>query len=107
MQNDIPFETQKTFSTCRFPDTNALAKFDFYVNNQYLIEFDGIQHFEYKNDTGWNNKENFEKTQYRDNYKNQWCKNNGISLIRIPYYILNNLTIKDLLKEESKWLKDN
>ena len=30
---NIPFETQKTFPSCRFPDTNYFARFDFYVNN--------------------------------------------------------------------------
>lgn len=35
------FEQQKTFETCRNQKTNALLKFDFYINNQYLIEFDG------------------------------------------------------------------
>ena len=29
--NNIIFETQKTFETCRFPITKALAKFDFYL----------------------------------------------------------------------------
>lgn len=41
MAADIPFETQKTFDTCIF-DTGWPAKFDFYVNNEYLIEYDGI-----------------------------------------------------------------
>ena len=33
---NIPFQTQKTFENCRFPDTNALAKYDFFVNNKYF-----------------------------------------------------------------------
>lgn len=45
IENNIPFEQQKSFETCRFPNSNYLARFDFYVNNQYLIEFDGKQHF--------------------------------------------------------------
>ena len=48
--NNIHFETQKIFDNCRFPDTNFVAKFDFYIDNKYIIEFDGRQHFkEYKN----------------------------------------------------------
>ena len=71
----------------------------------YLIEFDGQQHFEYKeNKDCWNNEENFEKTQVRDNLKTQWCKDNNIPLIRIPYWHLKNLTIEDLKLETSKFI---
>lgn len=44
--NKISFECQKTFNSCRFIDTGALAKFDFYLQDyNILIEYDGIQHF--------------------------------------------------------------
>ena len=101
--NNIKFEQQKTFETCRFPDTNALARFDFYLPEyNILIEFDGEQHFKYEIGLStWNNKENFEKTQQRDIFKNQWCKNNNISLIRIPYTHYENICIEDLLLNSS------
>lgn len=89
---NIPFETEKTFDTCINPKTNKKLRFDFYVNNQYLIEFDGKQHF-----TQSKNWEPLEEVQYRDNLKNQWCKENHIQLIRIPYTKLKTLTIDDLL----------
>lgn len=38
---NISFVREASFDTCRFADTNKLARFDFYVNNTYLIEFDG------------------------------------------------------------------
>lgn len=98
-ENNIPFETQKTFESCRFPNSNYKAKFDFYVNNQYLIEYDGEQHFKYRNE-GWNNQSNFEKTKERDEYKNQWCQDNNIPLIRISYTQLKDLTIQDLIYKE-------
>jgi len=44
-ENNISFVREKTFESCRFTDTHALARFDFYVDNKYLIEFDGAQHF--------------------------------------------------------------
>lgn len=88
---NLPFIKEKTFETCRFLDTNALAKFDFYVNNSYLIEYDGIQHF--KPTFG---EELFTRTKEHDKYKNEWCKKNNIPLIRISYDQLKNLTIKDL-----------
>jgi hypothetical protein len=39
-------------------------------------------------------------TQIRDSIKNQWCKDNNIKLIRIPYIKYNDLTINDLIKGE-------
>ena len=80
----IPFEYQKSFNGCIFPDSGSLAKFDFYIDNFLLLEYDGIQHFEYKN-SGWNNLEQFQRLQKRDAYKNQWCEENNIKLVRIPY----------------------
>ena len=44
-ENNIPFVTQKTFENCRFPYSNRKARFDFYIDNKYLIEYDGEQHF--------------------------------------------------------------
>ena len=84
--------------------------FDFAIlNNQkkllYLIEFDGKQHYAYEEETtSWNNKEKIKKTQIRDNIKNQWCKNNNIPLIRIPYWHLPILCIEDLKIESSKFI---
>lgn len=93
-QANLPFIKEKTFESCRFPDTNALARFDFYVNDTYLIEYDGIQHF--KPTFNQLNENNFLLIQSHDEYKNQWCKENNIPLIRISYIQLKNLTIKDL-----------
>lgn len=88
----LQFEKEKTFDACRFPDTNALARFDFYVNNQYLIEFDGIQHF-----SPTFGEDALSKTQEHDIYKNNWCKANDIPLIRINYLQLENLKIEDII----------
>ena len=44
------------------------------------------------------------KTQKSDNYKNQWCKNNKIPLIRISYLNLRDLKIEDLILETSKYV---
>lgn len=95
VENNIPFEKEKTFPTCKFPESNGLARFDFYVNNQYLIEFDGIQHF--KPTFNALNPEYFDNIKKNDKYKNQWCQANNIPLIRIPYFKLNTLTIEDLI----------
>ena len=88
------------------------ARFDFAIfdnNNilQYFIEYDGSQHFEEnikENKSSWNSKENYEKTHERDLLKNQWCKENNIPLIRIPYTHLKDLCIEDLKLETSQFI---
>lgn len=74
-----------------YPDLiNPLAKkgrplsFDFFVQNQYIIEFDGKQHFSCKN-SGWDTQEHLEITHYRDMLKNTYCFTHNIPIIRIPY----------------------
>lgn len=99
--NNILFETEKTFDNCRFPDTNYHARFDFWVNNSYLIEFDGVQHFNIPNK--WDSKETYEIRKQRDDFKTEWCKKNNIPLIRIPYTQLSYLTLQDLLLDSSKF----
>ena len=56
-ENNISFKKQQTFETCRFSDTNAKAFFDFYVDNSYLIEYDGDIHF--NSTRGWIQKKIF------------------------------------------------
>lgn len=102
-QNNIPFECQKIFKNCVFPDTGRPAIFDFYVDNKYLIEYDGEQHF-IAHERGWSCSDKLIKTQERDKYKTKWCQESGIPLIRIPYTHFDKLTISDLLMEETQWL---
>lgn len=79
------------------------AKFDFYVNNQYLLEYDGETHY-ISNLHGWHTEEHLQAQQERDMIKNQWCKENNIPLIRIPYTHLQDLCIEDLKLETSKFI---
>ena len=93
---NIDYETEKIFNTCK--DKKELP-FDFFVNNQYLIEYDGEQHF---------NKDNifdYEYTHKHDLIKSNWCKTNQIPLIRIPYYHYDLLNINDLLLETSEYIE--
>ena len=100
IQNNIFYEKEKKFNNCK-SDKGYFYRFDFYVNNQYIIEFDGMQHYS-ENKVGWN--ESLSEIQKRDNDKTEWCKNNNIPLIRIPYWHLNNLTIEDLCLNTSKFI---
>ena len=94
LENNIPFKTEKTFDTCQ--DKRKLP-FDFYVESKYVIEYDGLQHYDEKTIFDYN------YTNYHDTIKTQWCKNNNIPLIRIPYYHYNNLTIEDLKLETTNF----
>ena len=69
-----------------------------------LIEFDGIQHFISKENNPWMTSQHLFENQQRDIFKNNWCLENNIPLIRIPYTHLNNLCIEDLLLQSSKYL---
>lgn len=94
-KNKINFEREKRFDDCR--DKKPLP-FDFYLTNYNVcIEYDGIQHYEPAFTDG-----SFEMTKRHDKIKNEYCKNNNIELIRIPYYekenIYNILTDKLLNK---------
>jgi hypothetical protein len=89
---NISYEREKTFKTCIFPDTKYLAKFDFYLPDyNLLIEYDGVGHF--KPTANWD----FEQTKRNDKFKNQWCKENNIPLIRIPYTDFNKISTDYLL----------
>lgn len=104
-ENNIQYVKQYSFPDCKFPKSNYLAKFDFYINNSYLIEYDGEQHFYYTTNTNtWNTKENYLKVQTHDEYKNNWCKVHNIPLIRIPYTHLKDLSINDLKLETSNFV---
>lgn len=96
-ENKISFEKEKIFEDCK--SLKRSARFDFWVNNQYLIEYDGIQHYE---PTFYTIE--FEKTQIRDSNKDQWCFENHIPLIRIPYWHLDKISLNDLLLETSNFV---
>lgn len=91
----IPFNYQYKF--------NSLSDktFDFYINKQYIIEFDGQQHF-FATGTGWDTLEHFERTRNSDLIKNKYCFENNIPLIRIPYN--EEYTIDDLKLETTRFL---
>lgn len=90
IENNIKYTKQKIFSDCVNPKTNCLLRFDFYLPEyNCCIEYDGEQHFKEKNT--WYTQEEFKELKERDSIKNQYCKNNNIKLIRIPYYDYNFL----------------
>lgn len=98
-KNSILFEKEKTFEDL-INDKKYQYRYDFYLPNyNRLIEFDGIQHYNY-NDQGWNTKEAFEKRQQSDRTKNKYALDNNISLVRIPYWERDNITLEMLLGDK-------
>lgn len=71
---------------------NKYLRYDFFVNNKVYVEFDGKQHFKpfYRLDKEKGEKQLL-KTQYNDKIKNQYCIDNNIPLIRIPYWEYDNI----------------
>lgn len=99
-ENNIHFEQEKV----AFKFSNGTnAKFDFFVQNKYYIEYDGETHY-MSNLHGWHTEERLKAQQERDLIKNQWCKDNNIPLIRIPYTRYNDLCLNDLLLETSNFI---
>jgi len=81
ISKNINFKRQKQFEDCR--NINKL-KFDFYLKDyNYIIEFDGIQHFEPIKIFGGEKK--FVETVVNDKIKNDYCIKNNINLCRISY----------------------
>lgn len=92
--NHINFYKEVNFDGCR---DELQLPFDFKVENEdgvYLIEYDGKQHF--SEEYAWSSF-SFEKTKKHDEIKNEWCKQHGIPLIRIPYTHYDKLCLEDLL----------
>lgn len=101
-ENNIVFEKQKTYDDLRNKNWGVL-RYDFYVpEGNYLIEYDGQQHFHYTN-LGWNDKEHYEKVKENDSIKDEYCRENGIPLIRIPYTQFDDLCLEDLRLETTKF----
>ena len=95
---NISYISEKTFSDCINPQTNYKLRFDIFIEALNLcIEFDGPQHFIAQELYG--GEEELIRTQYRDNIKNEYCKNKNINLIRISYKDKN---IEEILNERLK-----
>ncbi len=61
------------------------------------FEYNGIQHYEYSPFYHRNNVENFENQKLRDAKKIEYCRNNKIHLIIIPYTVKSNVELADFI----------
>lgn len=81
---NITFQPQKRFSDCKNQKQSDMLPFDFYLPDYNIcIEFDGEHHFHPIN--GWGGYDKFIITQENDRIKTQYCKDNNIILLRLPY----------------------
>lgn len=95
---NIKYEKQKIFKECKHI---TYLKFDFYLEDyNTCVEYDGIQHYKSNAFFGKNKNSSFEDLNTKDNIKNDFCKNNGIDLLRIPY------TEKNIKEKIQDFLKD-
>jgi len=103
INNNFLYDSEVSFDGCVY--INKLT-FDFVVYNKTdnsiykIIELDGQQH--YKPVCFGGDKKiallEFEKLKIKDQIKNEYCQNNNISLLRIPYWEFDN--IENILDEE-------
>ena len=102
-QYNIPYKYQY-----RFPDYQE-KEYDFFINDTYIIEFDGQQHF-FCTGSGWDTEDHLARTRKSDLEKNKYCFEHNIPIIRIPYnaqYTLSDLqlpTTPYLLTKENESL---
>lgn len=66
-----------------------------------LIEYNGTQHYFFTG-YGWDNEENFKKTQHRDIQKSEWCKKLNIPLYIIKYDDDINQKLYEILLSDMK-----
>lgn len=83
----VQYISQYKFLDCK--DQRPLP-FDFYLPEyNTCIEYDGEQHFfpvDFSGKDAGCAEQQFKITQYHDKIKNQYCADNGITLLRIPYF---------------------
>lgn len=100
---NIKYSKQKTFKDLISEGKRACDQllFDFAIYEKdrlsYLLEYDGIQHFE-----KGHLHNAYEKTSKNDSLKNKYCFENNIPLIRIPYDA--EYTFDDLVLETTRFL---
>lgn len=92
-ENNIIYETQKRFKNCK---NKRSLPFDFYLPKYNLcIEYQGEQH--YQPVKFWGGKERFEIYQQNDKIKKQYCIDNNICLLCLPYTLTNEEIKKEIL----------
>lgn len=83
----VDYTMQMKFDACRH---KRPLPFDFYLKNYNIaIEYQGEQHYRPVDIFG--GQEHFEQQKLHDEIKNEYCYDNNIQLITIPYWEFNNI----------------
>lgn len=93
-QNEVSFTEEYEVPGLISPSGRPL-RFDFAVfddegNLDFLIEYQGKQHYQPVSKFG--GSRGFYQQQYNDNLKREWCKKNRIPLVEVPYTEENLIT---------------
>ena len=98
INENIEFKTQVSFKDLIGKEKPLRFDFGVYKNNQlkYLIEYQGIQHFEPVEHFG--GKEKFDILQEYDKLKKEYCARNNIEIIYINYQ--EEITKEKIIKGE-------
>lgn len=98
-KNNIKYQREKCFNGCK---DKYYLRYDFYLPDYNVcIEYDGVQHYQ---PTVFNDideekaEQKLQYTQKHDDIKNNYCIENNIKLIRVPYWEKSN--IKAFLQEK-------
>lgn len=102
-ENNILYKKEYEFENL-LSENKIPLRFDFAILNNFnqvirIIEYDGEQHYLTKTNNFWKN-DSLEKRQQRDKIKNEYCLNNNIKLVRIPYWEKNNITYEMIMGDE-------
>lgn len=87
-QSGLDFKEEYIFPGLNSPNGRPL-RFDYVIfddeeNIDFIIEFQGKQHYQPSQKFG--GKKGFYQQQYNDNSKRRFCALHGLKLIEIPYY---------------------
>lgn len=96
----LPFEEEYEFDDLMSSSGKKL-RFDYCIfdddgNIDFLLEFNGIQH--YRPVQRFGGAKGLHRQQYNDNLKKRYCINNNIKLVIIPYYDENKLSYDYIMR---------
>ena len=99
-QAGIPFQEEYSFPDL-LSSTGHPLRFDFAIFDDdgdldFLIEYQGIQHYEPKSKFG--GLQGLKKQQFNDMKKREYCKKHNINLVVIPYWDENRINYDYIMK---------
>jgi very-short-patch-repair endonuclease len=97
--NEMNFDYRReaTFSDLKNPKTNRHLRYDFYIPElNVVIEYDGKHHYQEVLFV----RDDLNAIKFRDKIKTDYAEQNGLKLIRIPYWInIKDILVKELIHE--------